>query len=64
MGDNKYTTRMINFLKKDNRLILCYIPEYAGSVNWITDTIKAKGLVKLKKTFRYTEGEPGRRIFF
>lgn len=25
---------MINFLKKDNRLILCYTPEYAGSVNW------------------------------
>lgn len=48
---------MINFLKKDDRLILCYTPEYAGSVNWITDTIKAKGLVKLKKTFRYTEGD-------
>lgn len=46
---------MINFLKKGNRLILCYTPEYAGSVNWITDAIKTKGFVKLKRTFHYTD---------
>lgn len=46
---------MIDFLIRDNSLVLRYVAEFANSANWINDAIKTKGFVKLKRTFYFEE---------
>lgn len=65
---------MIDFVIKDDALVLRYVPEFANSNNWIIDTIKTTGFVRLKKTFYFEEkdiisnvdltGEPEIEDFF
>ncbi|HRO46777.1 Shedu immune nuclease family protein [Agriterribacter sp.] len=46
---------MIDFLTKDDRLVLRYIAEFANSSDWVREAIKIKGFVRLKKTFYFEE---------
>ncbi|MFT3945588.1 MAG: DUF4263 domain-containing protein [Agriterribacter sp.] len=48
---------MIDFLTKDDRLVLRYIAEFANSSDWINEAIKTKGFVRLKRTFYFEEDD-------
>lgn len=48
---------MIDFFTKGDTLVLRYIAEFANSPDWVRETIKVKGYVRLKKTFYFEEDD-------
>ena len=55
---------MIDFLIKDDTLVLRYVAEFANSTDWIIDAIKTRGFVRLKKTFYFVEKDIISNVYF
>ncbi|MCY1662623.1 Shedu immune nuclease family protein [Chryseobacterium sp. SL1] len=44
---------MIDFIEEKQRILFKYTADYTGSVDWIIESIKRKGFIKLKRTYSF-----------